>query len=132
MAPVARGPLRKALCFHTLQWKTHLNASWDESKTPPCLLQLVQTFNYFNVVTCVSKMEHVCIRFTSPATVIFATLFFVALVEPYENLSGNASSAVISYPCTKHISRACNPLPPNLRVTFNNYLASRKRITLLS
>lgn len=42
--------------------------------------------------------------------------------------SGNASSAVTKYPYSKHISRACNPLPTNSRVTFTNDLGTCRGI----
>lgn len=52
---------------------------------------------------------------------------FGAAYNVVKDHSGNASSAVTKYPYSKHISRACNLLPPNPRVTFNNSLATCRK-----
>lgn len=144
MEPVARGTLKNALCFHTIKKhqisnrKIHVNPSWDEYKIFTYLLPHCWDV-YLNVVKHVYKNGGYMHSFHFPVSTLttvisaspFLFFFFPVLVQPYENHSGNASSAVITYPCTKHISRACNPLPPNLRVTFNNNLASCKNNTFV-
>lgn len=85
-------------------------------------------YGWYITKICLEKMEYIRIHFNSQFQYPLLWFLWEDKVPFFfflhrNNPSGNASSTVIKYPCTKHISRACNPLPPNLRVTFNNNLA---------
>lgn len=138
MGPCSTSSLENDLCFQTIKiqrisnWKVRVNPSRltkFDSFPETCWNDYVW---FFTKIRLGIEMNACILPFSSFNTLCYDFCEKVQFFFLYRNNpSGNASSAVIKYPCTKHISRARNPFPPNLRVTFNNNLESCRNNTFV-
>lgn len=142
MEPVARGTLKNALCFHTIKihkifnWKIHVNPSWDEYKIFTYLLQLAEMFTYVNLVKRVYKNGGCMHSFHYPVSTLTTAMsaspfFFLFLYNRTRTTVVMHQALSLHIPALSTFQEHVIPSPPNLRVTFNNNLASCKNNTFV-